>query len=200
MEFPLNFSFLITIGCIFCLVYYTWKGFHNGFVLEAIITISLLLCILVGWFVSGWLMDRIFIVPSDIIDTGVSLLDALALSIINRGAWFIILLVVTNILLRLFRKQIRKINKIVIIGTLNKVLGTVLGFVKSLVYIMILMVVLSSPLFTNGKKAISNAGLLPVRTVIREHVPIARDLLIVFDKVDLLREKGVISSFHDGLK
>ncbi|MDF9824053.1 putative membrane protein required for colicin V production [Breznakia sp. PF5-3] len=190
MEFPLQFSILITIGIVIMLVYYIWKGYRNGLVLEAIITISLLLCVCIGWWLSDVMKDVFLLVPASLLNTGITTLDKLVVELANRMAWFGLLFVVVNILLRIARGYIRKLNKLTLVGSVNQVLGSVLAFCKGLIYTIIIIVFISSPIFSNGKVALDKAGLIPIRTMIGEHVPIAKNVLQVFDTVDKAREDG----------
>lgn len=197
MEFPIQLSFLLMIVTIVAIVYYSHKGYRNGFVLEAIITVSLILCILAGWFLSDILNNAIKIIQTSPVETGISFADELLRTVANRSVLFIIIFIIANILLRLMRKHIRKLNKIALVGWLNKLLGSVLGFLKSIIYIILMMVVISSPIFTNGSKAISSAGLEPAKNLVKDYVPIAGELIEGFETIENIRS---LEALENGLK
>lgn len=197
MEFPVQLSFLLMVLSIVIIIYYSHKGYRNGFILEAIITVSLIICILAGWYLSDFLNDGIQIIQTSPVDSGVSIINEVLRSLSNRGVLFVIIFIIANILLRLARKHIRKFNKLALVGWLNKFLGSVLGLIKSIIYIILLIVFISSPIFTNGSKAIASSGLEPAKNVIKDHVPIAGNLISGFEVIEKVRSQD---SLEDGLQ
>lgn len=188
MEFPLQLSMFIPIFFIAMLVYYAWKGYHNGLILEAMITASLLICMLVAWLLSDILGSQFYLVDKPVIDTGIAIANQTIVTLANRVIWFVLLFLITNVVLRILRVWIRKMNKIKMVGTLNQILGSVLALVKGCLYGIVLIVVLASPIFSNGKAVMNNSGITPIKDMIQQHVPIAGTALDAFDYIDRIRE------------
>lgn len=179
MQFPLQYSVFVTLFCILIFGYYIFKGYRNGFILEVIITLSLLVTIFLSWFLSS-VCSSLFMIASKVVDTN-SPIDKVVLTSTNRWLWFFILFIGMNIILRLIRLLVRQLNHIPLFGTLNRIAGAILAGIKALLYIIVIIVVFSSPMVANGKEVLSRAGLDPLKDIIEAYVPIAKDVLHTFD-------------------
>ena len=188
MEFPLQLSVFVPIFFVIVLVYCGWKGYHNGFLLEAIISASLFICILVTWFLSTVLAKQFHLIDTVFVDTGMERVNQTIVPLINRVIWFALLFAITNVMLRLLRRKIRNINKIAVVGTLNQWLGMVVAFIKGCIYIIVLIVILASPMVKNGKEIINRSGLTPIKNTIQQNVPIAKMALDTFDYIERINK------------
>lgn len=184
MVFPIQYSFMIPFILLGLFIFYIYRGIHNGLMYEIVATLSLLVAVIIAWYISFILKDTINIIPDAYLDTPV--VQALEVYI-NQILWFFVLLLGLLIIRKVFGSIMKRVNDIVLVGFLNQVAGAIFAGIKGLIVIILCIVLLSSPLFTNGRDVMKAAHLMPIHDVIHKNVPVARDVIDVFDKIEIIR-------------
>ncbi len=185
MDFPLTYSICITIVLALLLLFYAVRGYKNGFLLELVMFASIFISAIISYILSVVISQSGFTFSTNIDVGEVHINNAL-----NQRAGqlviFLVFFVLISLAFYLLRVLSKKFNNIVIVGTINRLLGSVLGFAKGCIYVMLVVVVLASPLISNGHEVIKKAQLQPVKELMQEHVPVIKDVLDAFDTLDTI--------------
>lgn len=81
----------------------------------------------------------------------------------NRLIWFLILLLVIKLLFKLLDKVLIGIQKIPLIKQIAEIGGAALGLAEGFIWTIVMAVVLSTPLFTNGAAAVQKSCLATIQ-------------------------------------
>lgn len=183
MEFPIQYSFMLPILFVALLCFYIYRGIQRGFVSEVLSMISLTVSFVLAWLLAGFFKQRWTILTTV---KGNTILDSIV-PYANHIAWFIILFILLFIVSKFVAKFAKQLNKIVLIGFVNQIAGAIFAFLKGCIVVMILILLLCSPLFNNGRKAIEATPLTYVYRGMEENVPVVRDILYIFQKIETLQ-------------
>lgn len=126
------------------------KAYLSGFVATLIELVATIALFVVVAPLSSVLSKMIVLVPFKINESSQTLLEKIIQQNINRAVWFIIIFVVGAIILKLIAKLTKKINDVVVIGTVNKLLGLLLGFIITIFYAIVFGLLINSPFIKNG--------------------------------------------------
>lgn len=159
MLFPSQYSFVVTIVAILVLIYYSYSGHRDGFVMKGCELLSTIICVFLAWFLSGRLSSSIAIFPKDYTLFTETILNSPIYQIMNRFFLFLILFILSRLLVKLIRPIFRSINWVPFVGGINKLLGTVLGFIQGVAILIVFSFILSSPLFANGDEILKESHL-----------------------------------------
>lgn len=167
MIFPIQFSYVITIVALLILLYCTYSGYKDGFVMKGCELLSMIICIIIAWVLSGQFNTTLQWFPKDYSLFTQTILDSPIYLIMNRFFLFLILFVISRILIILIRPIFRSINWVPLVGKVNKLLGIILGFVQGFALIVVFAFILSSPLFANGSEVLEASKLSAAKDVYR---------------------------------
>lgn len=167
----MGLSWIIVLGLIAIIGFNLWFGYKKGMVYELALLISLILTILL-------MKNIIFPLAKNF--------DHMLLFIVLS---FVIILLVIKFLL----KKIKFINKVAVIGFMNKLLGMIIGMIKSFIIVTLLMLIIYSPLVDNGKTMIqTNPVLNQLDMHLKSKVPFYNQTEKIIDVTNLIRLKGVM--------
>lgn len=156
-------TFWTSVLSIFCLVMVVLsivRGYKDGFVLKALELISLFLSIPIAWWLANLLSEKIKLVSNGIQTNTV--LDSMINGMVNKVVLFIIMFIILRIVIMLCRPLFRKCNRIPLIGLANRLTGLVLGTLQSFLVLVIISLLISTPLFTNGEEVLEKTNLIYV--------------------------------------
>ena len=191
MIFPDFMSYIIDMLVVAIFLFCVVRAFRNGFVYELINFIFLGISILAGWFLSPILAIKasLFNIELDN-ELAAKLIDSNNISIvINTVVWFIIIVLVLNLLFVLIKPVFKALTKVPVLGSINKLLGGILGLIRAFIICLLLSVLITLPVIKNGKD-IKNNSILRFGDDITN---ITTKFLV--DNVDLDNLKHEISSF-----
>ena len=191
MIFPDYMSYIIDMLVVAIFLFCVVRAFRNGFVYELINFIFLGISILAGWFLSPILAIKasLFNIELDN-ELAAKLIDSNNISIvINTVVWFIIIVLVLNLLFVLIKPVFKALTKVPVLGSINKLLGGILGLIRAFIICLLLSVLITLPVIKNGKD-IKNNSILRFGDDITN---ITTKFLV--DNVDLDNLKHEISSF-----
>ncbi|NBK97143.1 MAG: CvpA family protein [Erysipelotrichia bacterium] len=174
MLFPTQFTYVVMMIAIAILIYCTYKGYKDGFVMKLCELLSTMLCVLLAWFLSGKLSGSVALFPKDYSLFGETILNSPIYQIMNRFFLFLLLFIIARIVIIFIRPIFRSINWVPFVGGVNKLLGSILGFWQGFVILIVITFVFSSPLFANGDVVLKNSHLSIVKDVYRS-------VMIAFD-------------------
>lgn len=175
MLFPTEYSFVISILAVALLIYYSYSGHRDGFVLKGCELLSTILCIFIAWFISGQLSGSIALLPKGYTLFTETILNGPIYQIMNRFLLFLILFILSRVLILLLKPLFRSINWVPFVGGINRLLGAILGFLQGALIIAVLSFLLSSPLFANGDVVLKESHLTLAKDVYRNVMSIFDD-------------------------
>ncbi|RRC94253.1 hypothetical protein EII25_00320 [Erysipelotrichaceae bacterium OH741_COT-311] len=149
---------MISLGIILYYVISLYFGYKKGFFVLLIELFSLFLSLALAWFLSPIFSKMIQLFPKETISSN-PLIQSLVSPVLNQVLWFIVIVIIINVFLFIFKPIARKIGEVPGIHFINGILGVVFSFVITTIYILILTAVLKMPFFDNGVETVENTVL-----------------------------------------
>ncbi len=154
MTIPENVIPLINIGLVVWLVIALIRGYKKGFIWEVLSILGLLVCIFVAWIVAPGMAEIIKIFPENVAPFKGTSVGDLVYTRLNYITWFVIIVILLLIVLALMKPLFKAITELPVLKQINGVLGALFSGVKTLVFFVLLVYVLSSAVISNGKNII----------------------------------------------
>lgn len=167
MIFPSEYTFVLSIAAIALMIWLTYSGYKEGFVVKFLEFFSTIICIVLAWQISGSLSEKIQIMPKEYVSISGTSIDGLFYHAVNESLIFLILFIIFRILIIFIRPMFKKLNWVPFLGLFNKIMGAIMGFLQSFLILGILVIVLSSPLFANGKQVLKDSNLVYINNAIK---------------------------------
>lgn len=145
---------IIGLGLLFL-----YFGYKQGFLLQLYQLLSMFVSLFLAWLLSAPFANLFTLYQVDLGDLSGSPVEAALNRQINTVLWFIIIFIVVSILIALFRPIVKAIGKLPIISTVNGFFGLVFGFVRYWIWMLILLLILSFPLISNGNDVVEQTWL-----------------------------------------
>lgn len=122
-------------------------GYTKGLVYEVLSLLSLAVSIFLAYLLSPVLAKNLILFrPGD--DIALTLISGL----INHIIWFVLILVVVNIIFSIILLLAGFVSKLPLIGPVNRFLGAVMGAFNGFIWVLVISLILSTPLINNGKE------------------------------------------------
>ena len=122
-------------------------GYTKGLVYEVLSLLSLAVSIFLAYLLSPVLAKNLILFrPGD--DIALTLISGL----INHIIWFVLILVVVNIIFSIILLFAGFVSKLPLIGPVNRFLGAVMGAFNGFIWVLVISLILSTPLINNGKE------------------------------------------------
>lgn len=163
ITLPDGYSLYINIAILFFLFVFLWIGKKKGFLLQLVEIFGILVILFIASNFSGLLAENISIFPKEYFPVEELLFGNLLYQNINKICWFVIIVIAGLVILLLLKPITKFVNKIPIVKQVNQLLGMVLSAITYAVYLVLIIFVLTTPLFTNGNKIIETTWLQPVK-------------------------------------
>ena len=146
--FPYISIFIIALYLILMII-----GYNKGFLFELVNMLYTILSLFISWVVSPVLAKMFPIISIEKIDSQYQLLNTLFNldNILNNIAYFIITFLVLKVIYIFISFLTKSLNKIPVLGKANKILGLFTGFINATLITLALSMLLTLPLFKNGK-------------------------------------------------
>ncbi len=171
MEIAQSVIALINPIIIGFLLVVAFLGYKSGLLLQVFGLLNVVIKIIVAWIFAP-IVARVFVLYNP--DLGMlneSALDELLAQQVNTVLWFVIIYVGLSVLFLLVKPLLKTAGKLPLVKTVNQMLGFLFGLVKGVVYLLIVVFLLSTPLFVNGREAVEQSYL----SNIEESAPLAFD-------------------------
>ena len=148
MTIPNNYFifidvFIIALYCAFLAVSY-----RNGFLYGLLDLFYTLICVAAAWFLSPVMASVLPLIS--LADTELAIFRIEP--IVNTTAYFVLIFLLLKLVGLIIVPLFKKVSEIPLLGTLNKLLGMVLGFLNATVIILGLGMLLNTPLIKNGNE------------------------------------------------
>lgn len=187
MTFPIDYSIFLTIGIAIMLIFMAYQGFNNGLVVEIIDLVLQILCAVAAYFGAKFMYPKITLMQNSPINTNNAIADQTILNLSNGILWFIIIFIVAFIIAHLIRSLFKDITNRGVLGFINRLLGLIVGTIKGFIWMILIILLILSPFFSNGMEVIDQARLNPVKQIIHDEVPLCGTLIDAFQNIEQIR-------------
>ena len=137
-----------------------YRGYKKGMLLQLVGLISTFVSMIIAWIFSDVFMNVFHFVTYN--TTGIFSLDNFVTENANRLIWFVILFLVIRLLMMVLTPIASLISKLPLIKQVNSAFGAVFSLITYLIYIVLIVLFLSTPIIKNGNQIIENTFLRTV--------------------------------------
>ena len=154
MVIPQNYFIFISIFIVAIYIAMMIIGYNKGFLYELVNFAYTGLSLLLAWLASPVFAKKFPLITLSKLSTEAALLNKLFNldEIINNVAYFIIIFLLLKLIYVILSIIVKAFNKIPVIGNFNQILGAVAGFFNATIITVFISLLLSLPLFANGKE------------------------------------------------
>ena len=160
-EQLINFMNPVLMGVLFMFLGY---GYFRGFLLQVYGLFNTIVKLIIAYLFAPLLAHVFTLYSPHINRMNNVLVHTIFTEKINTILWFFIIFVTLSVVLLVLKPLLKGFEQIPILKTVNKITGAALGLIKYVIFIVVLMMVLASPLIPNGRDAIDQSWLLEVET------------------------------------
>lgn len=137
---------MYTIIAIIIFLIFIALGYHHGFLRRVLSLISVFVAGIIAWFLSSKFHAILPIFPKEENPFSASPLESLTYKYLDQILWFVVIFLFISIALIFLKVIFKKVNKVPLIGGLNRLLGAVLGFIEAFLIIGIACTFLKLPI------------------------------------------------------
>ncbi|MCR5794723.1 MAG: CvpA family protein [Solobacterium sp.] len=150
--FTVNDSWMlpVNIAVILLVAFHIYHGGKIGFFRKIVSMFGTVISFAGAWFFSPVFADLIRIVPLDRIVLEYGQFNQLIMNFLNQFLWFLALFILLRFIFFLIGMAAKGLQELPFIHFLSVVLGGILGFLEGILWVLILGMVLSSPVFAGG--------------------------------------------------
>lgn len=163
MIIPLTMIPYVNIFIVVFVAIMLFLGYQRGFLYQVFSLLGVLSAILISWFFAPVVASQVHIYPEEWCPFAYTDFADIFYDKMNTLIWYIILFAIVSIIFALLKPLAKAVQKIPLIGSVNKVLGMIFGLIPSLVVILFLTYFMSTPVVKNGKDVIDQTWLGPIR-------------------------------------
>lgn len=152
MNIPLSLTSYINIGIALLYLALIIIGYSKGFLFELLSLVYTLAAAVAAWFLAPILASLYPIVKLEQIYPEYGLIsELLNLNVmLNIVIYFIIVFFILKVIYWILSVVLKGINKIPVLGTFNKILGSICGIFNATLLCIVLSMLLTLPIFKNG--------------------------------------------------
>lgn len=174
-SFPYEFIIYLNAVLVLFLVFVIYRGYKKGMLLQLVGLISTFVSMIIAWIFSDVFMNVFHFVTYN--TTGIFSLDNFVTENANRLIWFVVLFVVIRLLMMVLTPIASLISKLPLIKQVNSAFGAVFSLITYLIYIVLIVLFLSTPIIKNGNQIIENTFLRTVDKYVISNLGFLEDKL-----------------------
>lgn len=192
MLIPNDYFLYINLVIIAIYFIFVIVGYKKGFMYEFLSLIYSIFSLFVSWLISPILANVFPIVSTKNVSNDLALLNKFIdiEKLINEAIYFVVIFVLLKLVYIVLSLIFKKVNKLPIIGSLNKILGVFLGIVNATLVTIILSTLLSIPVIKNGNDVKNNTLLKYINSYSNKFIS------IVIDNYDLSSIENQYKNFN----
>lgn len=158
MIVPSSFFIFIDIAIVAMFICFIIVGYSKGFVYEVLSLLYTAITIVASWFLAPIFASMYPLVKLENLNTQAELLSRfINLDVIlNTVIYFVLIFIIFKILYILLSLIFKGMNKLPVLGTINKILGAVIGILNATIVTIFLSLLLTMPIFKNGNEIKNN--------------------------------------------
>lgn len=159
MLFPNQLISFMNVFIVGILIYTTYSGYKQGFLLKAISCFSILVMFVIANFVSGLFADTLFVFPKSLAPFKDTVMEAIFYERLNQLSIFAIVFAVGVLIVFFLKPILSMIGKVPVISEFNEVLGILFGFLQGIIIVICVLTLFKTPVFINGSQVIEQTYL-----------------------------------------
>jgi uncharacterized membrane protein required for colicin V production len=163
MTFPTTWIIWITPVLLIGLILSLLSGYIRGFLIQLYNLLAMFAAVLFAWILSEPFAKVFTLFKPDFDFFNQTAIEDLILTRINSAVWFVILFVAISLLIMLGRPLVKAVGKIPGLKTINSIFGAVFALIGYYITVLIIILLLSTPLITNGQAVVEQSGLAYVK-------------------------------------
>lgn len=166
MTLPYNFSEIINLATFAFALFFILLGYKRGLLHQLLDLVGFMASLLISWVLAPYLADSVPLIPSSLDLFSTPLIGQNLHAIANTILWFVLSAIAVSLLMTFVIKPFAKgIHAIPIANILNRILGAIYGLLPFTLMALLAGLILSSPLFSNGRSSVEASVLNPVLTI-----------------------------------
>lgn len=155
----LNTIFFINLAVVVLLIICVISGWIKGFLWKLVSLASFFIIGMFAWWLSSPLSKMLSLYPKDQLPFQDTMLSTTIYETANRFLIFIILFFLLEIVMLVIRPIIKLLQEIPVLSFINKVAGSILGFLEGLLFLVLITFLLRLPLFKDGTQWVNESYL-----------------------------------------
>lgn len=164
---PTSMYLVVNVIIILIAILCAYIGYREGLVSAIINLVGSIAAIYVAWLIAPILSGFVNIVPRSLAPLqDNTLMASAAYQFVNEAAWFIIAFIILKIIVFLLSMIAKDIHKIPGFHLISGITGAIFETALAIVWVLVICVVLSLPIFTNGTDVINNTWLGDIRSFV----------------------------------
>jgi uncharacterized membrane protein required for colicin V production len=163
MIFPTTWIIWITPVLLIGLILSLLSGYIRGFLIQLYNLLAMFAAVLFAWILSEPFAKVFTLFKPDFDFFNQTAIEDLILTRINSAVWFVILFVAISLLIMLGRPLVKAVGKIPGLKTINSIFGAIFALIGYYITVLIIILLLSTPLITNGQAVVEQSGLAYVK-------------------------------------
>ena len=154
MNIPTDYVLFINILIFLIYAAMIYVGYKKGFIFALVSIIYNALAIFVSWLLAPVLAGEFPMLSADIISENIGIVGKLfdLDPIVNTVVYFVIIFIILRIVYLFITLFAKSVNAVPLFGSLNKIIGALIGVVNATIVVTILSLLLVLPVFSNGKQ------------------------------------------------
>ena len=166
MTLPYNFTNILNLSTIGLALFFVLMGYKRGLLDQLLDLVGFLLSLVLAWVLAPYLADSVPLIPSNLDFFMTPLVGESLHAIANTILWFVLSVIAMSLLMNFVIKPFAKgIHAIPLANVLNRILGAIYGLIPFALLALLASLILSSPLFSNGRASVESSLLKPVLSV-----------------------------------
>lgn len=162
MILPMNTVLTLNIATAVVFLFFIVNGYSRGFIHQILDLIGFIASFVVAWIFAPQLSDSVPLLPSTLEWFKTPLIGNSLFSISNTIVWFVIIMIGISIVMTFIVKPFAKgIHAIPLAKTINRILGAIYGLIPASLLAILASLILTSPLFQNGRSTVESSLLKP---------------------------------------
>jgi uncharacterized membrane protein required for colicin V production len=153
----------INIAVILFIVLSVMIGYKTGFIRRTVSLFGTFVSFYGAWFLSDTFSHYISLMPKNLMPAANVIGTEALYQFLNQVCWYGVLFLVIKFLFFLLDLIIKSVQRISVVKTLSGILGSILGFLESIVLILVACSLLTSPFFVGGKETVQGTVLGPIK-------------------------------------
>jgi len=153
MAIPDNVFPYINIAIVAIYLLMIYLGYKRGFLFELLTILYTLASLLVSWFSAPVFASLFPLFDLGKVDDKYEILSKIydINGLLNSIAYFLIIFLILKLVYSLLSLLVKSLNKIPVIGGFNQLLGGIFGVFNGTIIVLVLSLLLSLPVVSNGK-------------------------------------------------
>jgi uncharacterized membrane protein required for colicin V production len=159
MTFEASWIVWITPVLIIWLAFTVFIGYKRGFLIQLYNLLALFAAVVFAWILSEPFAKVFTIFKPEFDFYNQPAIEQLVLTRVNSAIWFVILYIAISLVIMLGRPLVKAVGKIPGLKTVNSFFGAIFSVIGWYVTVLILILLLSTPFFSNGQTVVDESGL-----------------------------------------